>query len=377
MRFQDIPGLKHTKQQLIEAVQGNHVAHAQLFVGAEGSANLAMALAFTTYVNCENPGAEDACGNCPSCIKNSKYIHPDVNFVFPSAATPKLKREDATSEKFLVEWRAFLQQNPYGNVSDWSNHFGWENKLLMIPRQESRNIVRALSLKSFEGKYKVMIIWLPELMNVNAANGILKILEEPPENTLFLLVSNDANKLLTTILSRAQQLRIPAFDDEDIKQVLAQKTDLSEEEIAQLAYRAEGNMRKALLEIGGTGNEVADYFKDWMRQCFSYNFESLIQLADDFQKKGKEFQVSLFAVASRFMRETLLKGVSAEAISRLPETERGFVEKFSAVFIPPKIAILSPKLDEAQYHVERNANPKILFLDLSLSIAQIARAKNL
>lgn len=376
MRFQDIPGLASTKNQLIEAVNGNHVAHAQLFVGGEGSANLAMALAFSTYLNCENPTETDACGACPSCVKNSKYIHPDVNFVFPSAATPKFKREDATSEKFLVEWRSFLTQTPFGNVTDWSNHFGWENKLLMIPRQESRNIIRALSLKSFEGKYKVMIIWQPELMNANAANGILKILEEPPENTIFLLVSNDSNKLLTTILSRAQQLRIPQFADEDIKKVLSEKGSLSETEINQIAYRANGNLRMALAEIEGGGNDANDYFKEWMRQCFTFNFENLIKQADDFQKRGKEFQVGLLSVASNYMRETLLQGVAAHDISRLPEQESGFIEKFAGVFVPEKIARISPQFDEAQYHIERNANPKILFLDLSLSIAQIARAKS-
>lgn len=376
MRFQDIPGLASTKNQLIEAVNGNHVAHAQLFVGGEGSANLAMALAFSTYLNCENPTETDACGACPSCVKNSKYIHPDVNFVFPSAATPKFKREDATSEKFLVEWRSFLTQTPFGNVTDWSNHFGWENKLLMIPRQESRNIIRALSLKSFEGKYKVMIIWQPELMNANAANGILKILEEPPENTIFLLVSNDSNKLLTTILSRAQQLRIPQFADEDIKKVLSEKGSLSETEINQIAYRANGNLRMALAEIEGGGNDANDYFKEWMRQCFTFNFENLIKQADDFQKRGKEFQVGLLSVASNYMRETLLQGVAAYDISRLPEQESGFIEKFAGVFVPEKIARISPQFDEAQYHIERNANPKILFLDLSLSIAQIARAKS-
>ena len=376
MRFQDIPGLASTKNQLIEAVKGNHVAHAQLFVGGEGSANLAMALAFSTYLNCENPSETDACGACPSCVKNGKYIHPDVNFVFPSAATPKFKREDATSEKFLVEWRSFLTQTPFGNVSDWSNHFGWENKLLMIPRQESRNIIRALSLKAFEGKHKVMIIWQPELMNANAANGILKILEEPPEDTIFLLVANDANKLLTTILSRAQQLRIPQFADEDIKKVLSERGNLSESEIEQIAYRANGNLRMALAELDGGSNDTNDYFKEWMRQCFTFNFENLIKQADDFQKRGKEFQVALLAVASNYMRETLLQGVSAQNISRLPEQESGFIEKFAGVFVPEKIARISPQFDEAQYHIERNANPKILFLDLSLSIAQIARAKS-
>ena len=375
MRFQDIPGLKETKGQLIEAVQQNHVAHAQLFVGSEGSANLALALAFSTYLNCQNPSAEDACGECASCVKNAKFIHPDVNFVFPTAPTDKFKREDATSDKFLVEWRSFVAQQPYGNVRDWANHFGWENKLLIIPRQESRNIVQALSLKSFEGNYKVMIIWQSELMNANAANGILKILEEPPENTIFLLVSNDANKLLTTILSRAQQLRVPTFADEDIRQVLASQGSMSEEEMAQVAYRANGNMRQALNDSGQESKEVNDYFKDWMRQCFTYNFEKLIKQADDFQKRGKEFQTNLLGISSNYLRESVLAGVGADQISRIPENEAGFIEKFSSVFTPAKVTRIIPKFDEAYYHIERNANPKILFLDLSLSIAQIARDK--
>ena len=248
MLFSQIPGLTGVKKQLIESVKRNHVAHAQLFAGKEGSANLAMALAFTNYLNCENPGEEDACGVCPSCQKNQKFIHPDVNFIFPTSATTKFKREDATSEKFLVEWRKFLKKSIYGNVADWAQDFGWENKQLIIPRQESRNIVKALSLKAFEGTYKVMIVWLPETMNVNAANGILKILEEPPKNTIFLLVSNAPSLLLTTITSRTQQLTIPSFSDEDIRGVTKnlEGVDLTDERASRIAYMAEGNMRLAL-----------------------------------------------------------------------------------------------------------------------------------
>lgn len=373
MRFKDIPGLGPTKQKLIEAVTNNHVAHAQLFAGAEGSANLALALAFATYLNCENRGPEDACGVCASCQKNAKFIHPDVNFIFPSAATTKFKREDATSEKFLTEWREFLAQSVYGNVTDWSNHFGWENKLLMIPRQESRNIVKALSLKAFEGQFKVMIVWLPELMNVSAANGILKILEEPPEKTIFLMVSNDANKLLTTILSRTQQLRVPSFSDTEIAETMVTR-GADKQRASRIAYMAEGNMRVALQMLEGEDNETQEYFKDWFRHCFTYNFQQLAELADDFQKKGKEFQKELLGTGSKIMREALVNNTNALGISRIPEHEKGFIDKFGSVFTPEKIMDVSPKLDEAQYHIERNANPKILFLDLSLTIAQIARA---
>lgn len=373
MRFQDIPGLESAKRKLTEAVASSHVAHAQLFAGNEGSANLAMALAFATYLNCENPSAEDACGACSSCQKNAKFIHPDVNFIFPSAATTKLKREDATSEKFLTEWRAFLSTSVYGNVADWGSHFGWENKLLMIPRQESRNIVKALSLKAFEGQFKIMIIWLPELMNTNAANGILKILEEPPEKTVFLMVSNDANKLLTTILSRTQQFRVPSFSDEEIRASVTSDR-VPSERAAQIAYMSEGSMRTALQMVDGEDNGTQDYFKNWFRQCFTYNFSELILIADEFQKKGKEFQRELLSVGASLMRESLIYASAANEICRIPPDEEDFIKKFGSVFTADKIMEVSPKLDEAQYHIERNANPKILFLDLSLTIAQIARA---
>ncbi len=376
MLFSQIPGLTGVKKQLIESVKSNHVAHAQLFAGKEGSANLAMALAFSTYLNCENPGEEDACGVCASCQKNMKYIHPDVNFVFPTSATTKFKREDATSEKFLVEWRAFLKKSIYGNVADWAMDFGWENKQLIIPRQESRNIVKALSLKAFEGTYKVMIIWLPETMNVNAANGILKILEEPPKNTIFLLVSNAPNLLLTTITSRTQQLNIPSFSDDDIFNVTKalEEVQITDDRASQIAYMAEGNMRLALELVHESDNETDDFFKNWMRQCFTYNFSELVQLADEFQKRGKGFQKELLDASSKTLRETLISTQNVDALSRVPDAEKGFIEKFGSVFSSEKIMEVVPKISEAYYHVERNANPKILFLDLSLGIAKVARS---
>lgn len=372
MFFKDIPGQQTIKEKLRKAVAADHVAHAQLFVGLEGSANLALALAFSTYLNCENRTAEDACGLCPNCLKSSKFIHPDLHFIFPTAPTPKLKREEATSDKFLKEWRAFLATNPYGNVTDWSFHFGWENKQVIIPRQESRNIINGLSLKAFEGRFKIMLIWLPELMNANAANGILKILEEPPAKTVFLMVSSDANRLLSTITSRTQILRIPAFRDEEISRAL-EIYKLSEERTAQTAYLAEGNLRLAQQLAQGEANEVQELFKDWMRLCFTWDFQGMTKMADDFQKSGKEQQKRLFTAGTKVLRDTLIQQLQATTLVRVPESETGFIEKFSKVFDTDKISRISPKLEEAHYHIERNANPKILFLDLSLAIAQIAR----
>jgi DNA polymerase III subunit delta' len=374
MRFQDIIGLEEVKRKLIEAVRSDHVAHAQLFLGAEGSANLAMALAFANFLNCENRLEDDACGVCASCTKNAKHIHPDLHFVFPTAATLKIKREDATSEKFLKEWRDYLLKTPYGNLSDWSFHFGWENKQLIIPRQESRNIITNLSLKAFEGKFKVMLIWLPELMNGNAANGILKVLEEPPAKTIFLMVSNDENKLLTTIRSRVQLLKIPSFSDENIQTKLRQE-GLDDAKTQEIAYLAEGNMREALSLVAGGQNLGSDQFKQWMRFCFTFDFQSLVKMADEFQSGGKEFQKALLNSGSKVMRDTLIHQYAIDELERIPETEKGFVANFSKVFSTEKIAEVVPKIEEANYHIERNANPKILFLDLSIAIAQIARSK--
>ncbi|MFT6215923.1 MAG: DNA polymerase-3 subunit delta' [Roseivirga sp.] len=374
MRFQDIIGLEEVKQKLIEAVRSDHVAHAQLFLGAEGSANLAMALAFANFLNCVDRQGNDSCGVCSSCTKNAKFIHPDLHFIFPTAPTLKIKREDATSEKFLREWRDYLLKLPYGNLSDWSFHFGWQDKQLIIPRQESRNIITSLSLKAFEGKFKIMLIWLPELMNGNAANGILKVLEEPPAKTIFLLVSNDENKLLTTIRSRVQLLKVSSFSDENIRTRMKQ-AGLDEAKANEIAYLAEGNMREALsLAVGGQ-TIGSDQFKQWMRCCFTFDFQALIKMADEFQSNGKEFQKGLLSNGSKVMRDTLIHQYGIDQLERIPDSEKGFVANFSKVFSTDKIGEVVPKIEEAIYHIERNANPKILFLDLSITIAQIARSK--
>ena len=336
---------------------------------------MALALAYATYLNCENRSPEDSCGACAACVKNLKYIHPDLHFVFPTAATTKIKREDAVSDKFLREWRSFLLQSPYGNVTDWSFHFGWENKQVIIPRMESRSIVQKLSMKTFEGKFKVMVIWQPELMNASSANGILKILEEPTDNTIFLLVSADANKLLTTILSRTQMFKIPAFEDEDIKTYLDSNIETEESQKSSATYLAEGNMRMALTLAEGNVDEVQASFKDWMRTCYNWDFKTMIKMGDAFQKGGKEYQKNLLIAGTKVMRDTLVNQFEPQMV-RVTESEMDFVQKFGQVFTPEKIGELIPKLEETHYNVERNGNPKILFLDLSLTVAKIARSNN-
>lgn len=368
MMFNQIPGLTSKKQQLIGAIKNGNVAHAQLFAGKPGSPNLAMALAYATYLNCENPGAHDACGYCASCSKNTKFIHPDVHFVFPVSGTKDVKSEEAISERFLPQWRKFLQDHPYGNLEEWTNIYGGENKQVNISKKESREIIKGLSLKAFEGKYKVMILWLPEYMHPTAANGILKILEEPPENTVFILVSNDAERLLTTITSRTQRVIIPKFENEDIRQLLMEKHGIPEQQALKIVPLADGNLNNALKLIANTDEDSHEFFAEWMRYCFKRDFSQLVALSDTFHKSNKLSQKSLFKYGLTILRESLVVAHSPE-INRVQGQVLDFTQKFSTALDESKINKISTLMSESLFHLERNGSAKMIFLDLSLQIA--------
>ncbi len=379
MRFADITGLEDVKTNLINSVKNNHLAHAQLFFGPEGSGSLAMALAFATYLNCTNrqaaPGEmEDACGKCPSCQKMAKYIHPDMHYVFPVSATKNISGKDVISNSYLPDWRTFLQKNPYANLSQWMQHYGGEDKQANISKEESRHILRNLSLKAFEGNYKIMLIWLPEYMHVSAANGILKILEEPPAKTVFLLVSSDVEKLLTTILSRTQIFKIRAFTDEEVARYLTTRMELPPEKAEQLARLSNGSLAAAINGTEEVKNDSHGIYSQWMRFCYDRNFSQLIQMADDFHQFSKDAQKALLLYGLNILRETLVYPYTSEENVKLRGDERLFVERFSKVMQWNKVQLISEKLNEALYHLERNASPKIMFLDLSLQIAGIIRS---
>jgi len=372
MRFSDIPGLEDTKKYLTNAVEGGHLAHALLFTGVVGAPNLNLALAFASYLNCDNRINDDACGQCPSCSKNSKFIHPDLHFVFPVSSTKTVKGKDVVSTSFLKDWRKFLLEQPFGNLQDWSNHYGGENKEANISREESRQIIRNLSLKAFEGKYKIMLVWLPEKMHVTAANAILKILEEPPENTVFLLVTNDAENLLTTILSRTQQFTIPKFQDQEIIDYLVQQ-ETPAGKAAQLAHLADGNMNQALKLASEIEDDSHKLFRDWMRLCYVKDYSKMVTWADVFQKQNRMQQKSVFQYGLNILREVLVTSFPEAGLSKLTGEEKEFVRNFAKVMDSNKINIVSELLNQAYYHIERNANQKITFLDLSLQVAKIIR----
>lgn len=374
MRFADIPGLSAAKQQLIHAIKGNHVAHAQLFYGQEGSANLALALAYATYINCKNPSESDSCGTCDSCTKMDKLVHPDLQFVFPVSSTKSVTGKNVVSSSYLKEWRTFLSANKYGSLVDWSTHYGAENKQANISKEESRNIIKSLTLKSFEAEYKVMIIWLPEYMNVSAANGILKILEEPAEKTLFLLVTCEYEKLLTTILSRCQLFKVPAFNDEELQQYLIDQKGVDAEKAKKIAALAEGSLQAAVENIDSTEDDAHVMFRDWMRQCWVKDFTSLNGTNESFSKLNKTAQKLFLQYALNMMRQAVVSEYLVDEKEKLNDSEKDFAVKFGKALTMQKLEKISEEFSKAHYHLERNANVKILFLDLSLTVGRIMTA---
>lgn len=369
MKFSEIPGLSETKKLLIDSVQGNHIAHAQLFVGAEGALNLPLALAYATYLHCQNKG-EDACGTCPACSKSLKYIHPDTHFVFPLSNVKGDKDEERFKADILKSWRAFLLEQPFSDLDDWTTYYGGEDKQALISREESREIVKALSLKPFESPYKVMIIWQPELMHPSAANGILKILEEPAAHTYFILVTNAADKLLPTILSRTQLITVPLLTDQETEKFLTEKKSIETKRASRVAQLAEGNLNLSLKLLENEEDDNAQRFMEWMRACFKKNYGSMVTMAEEYHTYDKLRQRNLMHYGISMMRETLLNLSGAETIHRIQGEELKFVRDFSKVMNVQKIEKSFTLLNDATYHLERNGSAKMIFLDLSLQLAK-------
>lgn len=370
MTFASIPGLDEVKSKLIASVQNNHLAHALLFTGKEGALTLPMALAFAQYLHCQNRTDTDACGVCPACSKSLKYIHPDTHFVFPLGNVKNDKDEDRFRADILKTWRNFLHEQPFGDMGQWISFYGGEDKQALIAREESREIVRALSLKAFEGSAKIMIIWMPELMHSSAANGILKILEEPPAGTFFFLVTNNAEQLLATILSRTQHVQVPLLTDEALTGYLATLPDLEPSRRAEIVQLADGNLTFALQLIDSEEDHHTNRFMDWMRTCYKRDHIKLLTLADEFHELDKLSQRNLFSYGLSMMRESLLTLAGAGTIQRVRGEEEKFVTNFSKYLSIPKIDSISRLMNDAQYHLERNGSAKMIFMDLSLHIAR-------
>ena len=380
MYFKEVLGQEKLKKLLMQSIREGAVPHAQLFLGPKGSANLALALAFAQYVACANKQQDDACGTCPSCLKHLKFVHPDLHFVFPVATTSNVKTKPV-SMSFLSEWRSLLNENPYFSLFNWLKHIGVENKQGLISVEESTNVLKDLSLKPYESETRIMLIWMPEKMNIQAANKLLKIIEEPPQKTLFLLVAESTENMLATVLSRTQLLKVPRHSDEEVLNYLTNR-GVEQGKAKMISNLVDGNINEAiqLAEHVEDSEQNALSFVQWMRLCFSAlqvkDIDKLVQWSEMMAKAGRENQKSFLLFASNVMRDALLKNYGVEKMMKMNVSGQNFtMEKFAPFIHAENCMEIISELNMAQLHVERNANPKILFLDTSFKIARLLHKK--
>ncbi|MES3016559.1 MAG: hypothetical protein V4721_02220 [Bacteroidota bacterium] len=372
MQFSDIVGQKEVKDHLIRTVAENRVSHAQLFLGPEGSGNFALALAYAQFISCTERLPDDSCGTCSSCRKYSKLIHPDLHFSYPFFRGGE--KEDGMPD--LEEWRDLVLSNPYFSLDEWRERLDAQNKQPNINKAECMNILHRLSLKPFESDYKAMIIWLPEYLK-NEGNRLLKTLEEPAEKTLIILVAQSQDQLLNTIISRTQLVKIPALSQAEIREHLLKTKDISESKAAQTAYLSEGNLTAALNFLKEDDNDNFRLFSGWMRMTFADRGPSIFEFVEEASKIGRESQKNLLKYGISLIRECIMVLSDATELVHLPTGELDFVTNFSKHLDLARAEALINELDKAHYHIERNANPKILFLDVSLQFVKILKFNTL
>ena len=377
MLFKNITGQYEVKRRLIQTVQENRVSHAQLFYGPEGSRKLAIAIAYAQFINCRNrtfdpesPDGGDACGACPSCIQFSKLAHPDLHFIFPVAKTKEVDK-DPVSKDFLKIWREKLLENDFRlNLNDWYKSAGFEKKQGIINADDCSEILRTLSYKSYESEFKIMIIWMADRLYHSAAPKILKILEEPPDKSLFILITENPEKIISTILSRTQTVKFSRLDDEDILHELTTRHDCSLEDARRIIPLADGNVTRAVKILQNDEDELfyLEKFVLWMRLCYKNDLARNMEFVGEISKLGREKQKNFLAYAERIIRNALLINYRNPSLARLNQEEKDFMVKFGSFIDHTNIVSFTEELEKAQFHIERNANPGILFMDLSMTI---------
>ncbi|MDN3550825.1 ATP-binding protein [Mucilaginibacter aquaedulcis] len=372
MQFKQIVGQAAVKQRLLNTVTENRVSHAQLFLGPEGSGGLPLAIAYAQYLSCEDKQLDDSCGVCSSCRKYEKLMHPDLHFSYPFFA----KHKDDTALTFIEQWREAVSANPYLSLDTWRGYLDAENKQANINIAECHQIIKKLSFKPFESVYKILILWLPEYLD-KEGNALLKIIEEPQPNTLFILVAQNQDQILNTILSRTQLVKIPALGYEDVKNYLIAEHNQTEDAAAEIAYLSNGNLTEALTMLQQDNKGYHNLFVQWLRLCFSNKGLEVLTFVDQFAKMGRENQKNFLRYGISFIRECCLLMAGAGNLVHLPAKELETAQKMTSVLSIAKAQDISTELEKAHYHVERNANPKILFLDVSLQIIKILNVKTI
>lgn len=366
MFFKDVIGQEAVKQRLRQEVQEGRIPHAQLFCGPPGVGKLPLAMAYARYICCPNRTATDACGICPSCVKWNKLVHPDVHFVFP--IVKKGKKE--VCDDFIADWRHLLLSSPYFNLNHWLNEINAENGQALIYAKESDEIVRKLSLKSSEGGYKFTIVWLPEKMHPVCANKLLKLLEEPPEKTVFLLISEAPEMILPTILSRTQRINIRKIEEADIANALQQKYGVRPNDSLTLAHLANGDFIKALetIHLNEENELFFELFVSLMRLSYQRKIREMKQWSEQLAGMGRERQKNFLMYAQRMIRENFIYNLHRKEMNYMSLPEQNFATRFAPFINERNVMGLMDELSEAQVHIEQNVNARMVFFDFSLKM---------
>ncbi len=395
MLMKDVIGLQEVKQHLVEMVQQNRLSHALLFLGKEGSGALPLAISFAQYVVCLPPPAvetEDLFGGMtamsslpavktpedivhqPAYSKADQLVHPDLHFSFP--VITKKSGEKPTSKDFMVEWREFVRDTPYGNVYDWLQKIGAENKQGNITAEECNDIIRKLSLKSFESEYKILVMWMPEYLG-KEGNKLLKLIEEPPPNTLFILVAEKEENIIPTILSRCQLVKIPPMKIEEIEKGLMERNSITPEAAYQIACMCEGNYHEALQMLQHADDDWQNILKDWLNASIQQNTLNKAKVVDVINGLGREKQKQLINYFIHILEQSIRINVYGEKRVMSPDKEKVIAMKLDKLASIEQRESIIKELDKAAYYVERNANGKMLFMSLTIRIHYILKHKTL
>ncbi len=366
MLFNEVLAQDDIKDSLLKSVEGGRLPHAMLFLGPTGYGTLSMAVALAQYILCTNRNPGGPCGQCNHCHKAHQHIHPDIHFTYPTIGSK------ATSGDFLTEWRAFLKNGTYQDVQDWYRSFDGENKQGNITKAECDRILRLLGLKTYEGSHKILIIWMTELLG-EMGNRLLKILEEPPDNTVFILLAESQESILNTILSRCQIIAFKPVPDQILSEYLQKRCKLDLESATQISFLARGNVNSALTLIEHANQKIADLWLDWMRLTYKGSGLEFNQWVDQFAKLNRESQKAFMSYGIHFLREMLLFNLSPKRQIQLLEKEKEAMIKMSNIVNHLAIESMIKLIEENIFHLERNINSKILMLDSSIRIHYLLR----
>ncbi len=406
MQFQSISGQRETKEQLVQMIQHNRLSHALLFLGKEGSGALQLAMAFAQYIVCEKvngrrtkdnrpqepslfgevappvssspplgDGGTDSCGECPACKKATALIHPDIHFSYP--VITKKPGEKPISADFIKEWREFVVQSPYGNVYDWLQFIGAENKQGNITATECNDINRIMSLKSFESEYKILIMWKPEFLG-KEGNKLLKLIEEPPPNTLFIFVAENEDLILPTILSRTQLVKIPLLSNLEVEAALELKEGVNINKAGQIAALAEGNYREALQLLQHAEDDWQAMLRDWLNAVLKTGPVAQVKWIDETAKLGREKQKQFLKYFIHLLEQALrLRAMETTGNKQLANTaDTDFALRLNKICSIGQQEAIVNELDKASYYIERNANANMLFHALSIRLYHIISNKS-